>query len=132
MKKIGLFLAVGLLSLGCIQFSSVHNDHVTLTSKVAGAPAVNVRKANEASSEAKYVTSVTTQVEENGSNYNMRFSALVSAKYEEGRYYVPGDYGFHIEFEGSNGAYNQDYNVQYFYNSISATVGGVTTWYANE
>lgn len=132
MKKIGLFLAAGLLSLGCVQLSSVSNDHVTLTSKVADAPAVSVRKANTASTEAKYVTSVTTQVEENGSNYNMRFSALVSAKYEDGKYYVPGDYGFHVEFTGSTQTVNTDYNVQYFYNSISATVGGVTTWYANE
>lgn len=123
---LGTFCTLGVVN-------SNNTNELNLTTEMAGSKTVSVKKAATAvATDAKYISSVVTQVEDNGDEtYNLRFVALVSVnKSEEGVYTRPGTYGFHVEFTGTS-VVNQDVEVQHYYNSIAETVDGTTTWYAN-
>lgn len=111
---------------------------MTVTDKIEGSVAEYVApKKAEGVTEvvgSDYVSGVVTQVkEESDGTYSLRFVSLVKGDYNENdELELVGDYGFHLEFEGSQGTYNNDYDVTYLYNSISETVGEETKYYANE
>lgn len=138
MKKLGILAMASVLTLGTFCTLGVVNSNSTkelnLTTELAGAKAISVKRAAATvATDTQYISSVVTQVEDNGDEtYDLRFVALVSVnKSEEGVYTRPGTYGFHVEFTGTS-VVNQDVEVKNYYNSISSTVDGVTTWYANE
>lgn len=142
MKKFSLIVLVSLLSFGGlslaktkehnsenIAINSIENMDVAVTRKTLGVNDEIIDGANYISKVATQLQKITTDEK---TTYNIRFVSLVSATYENGKYVLPGNYGFHIDFNGTNGNVNQYYNVKNLYNSISSTVDNVTTWYTNE
>ena len=141
-KKLWIYSAAVLLGISgyCI-YRSVNSKTSSLsigTSIRNYGDSVGIRYAASGDEDlevSSYISDVAAQslVNDDGT-YSLRFVSLVKADSigEDGKSAVlPGYYGFNVRFTGTSEV-NQDYRVQYVYNSISETKDGETYYYVND